>query len=99
MLEPIYKLIYKANAGIADAKAELASRKSGRVELPLIGLHGETLCLTALPKLTQQASTLYTLYDKVPRNRKSRHAARHRAAEQYAARPLLTQSENRAVPA
>ena len=72
MLEPIYKLIYKANAGIADAKAELASRKSGRVELPLIGLHGETLCLTALPELTQQASTLYTLYDKVPRNRKTK---------------------------
>lgn len=72
MLEPIYKLIYKANAGIADAKAELASRKSGRVELPLIGLHGETLCLTALPELTQQARTLYTLYDKVPRNRKTK---------------------------
>ena len=32
-------------------------------------------------------------------SRKPRYAARHRAAEQYAARPLLPQSENCAVPA
>lgn len=74
MLEPIYKLIFKANAGITNAKSELSARLSGRIVLPLTGLHGESLCLTAYPMLQRKSAELRILYRRVPQNQSAENS-------------------------
>ena len=62
MFDAIQKLKYRANAGIAQAQAELANRLNDRVALPLPGLHGETLYLTGYAALRQKAAELDAMY-------------------------------------
>lgn len=66
MWDTIQKLRYRANAGIAEAKAELNLRLESRTKLPLKGLHGETLYLTAPEKLLAKVVELDTLYQNLP---------------------------------
>ena len=42
MWDSIQKLEYRARAGIADAREEVNTRLTDRLELPLSGLHGES---------------------------------------------------------
>ena len=67
--DPIQKLKYRANVGVAQAQAELADRLGDRVELPLPGLHGEKLYLTGYTVLRQKAAELDAMYDKLPAHR------------------------------
>ena len=69
MFDTIQKLKYRANAGIVQAKAELATRLNDRVELPLPGLHGEKLYLTGYSALRQKAAELNAMYEKLPVHR------------------------------
>ena len=69
MFDTIQKLKYRANAGIVQAKAELADRLGDRVELPLPGLHGEKLYLTGYSALQQKAAELDAMYEKLPVHR------------------------------
>ena len=69
MWDSIQKLEYRAKANLADAQEELQSRLSDRMELPLIGLHGEKLYLTSIEKLREKASQLDILYQNVPEHR------------------------------
>lgn len=69
MFDTIQKLKYRANAGIAQAQAELADRLNDRVELPLPGLHGEKLYLTGVSALRAKAAELQVLYDQIPAHR------------------------------
>ena len=69
MFDTIQKLKYRANAGIAQAQAELAERLGDRVELPLPGLHGEKLYLTGYTALRQKAAELDAMYEKLPAHR------------------------------
>ena len=72
MFDTIQKLKYRANAGIAQAQAELANRLNDRVALPLPGLHGETLYLTGYTALQKKAAELDAMYEKLPVHRSVR---------------------------
>ena len=74
MFDAIQKLKYRANAGIAQAQAELANRLNDRVALPLPGLHGETLYLTGYAALQKKAAELDAMYEKLPVHRGVRDA-------------------------
>ena len=69
MFDTIQKLKYRANAGIAQAQAELANRLNDRVALPLPGLHGETLYLTGYAALQKKTAELDAMYEKLPVHR------------------------------
>lgn len=66
MWDTIQKLRYRANAEIAEAKTELNLRLENRAKLPLKGLHGEALYLTAPEKLLSKATELEALYQALP---------------------------------
>ena len=66
MFDAIQKLKYRANAGIAQAQAELANRLNDRIALPLPGLHGEKLYLTGYAALQKKAAELDAMYEKLP---------------------------------
>lgn len=72
MLESIFQLSYKARAGLVDARNEIRNRVTQRVELPLEGLFGERLCLTASDELEQKAVAIRQLYDRVPHRNKAK---------------------------
>lgn len=72
MLDSIYQLGYKARAGIGEAQAEIEYRTANRHLLPLSGLNGETMCLTALPELQRRAAELRQLYQRVPESRRTK---------------------------
>lgn len=72
MLESIFRLGYKARAGLTDAQNEIKNRINTRFNLPLEGLHGETLCLTAVEELNQKASSVRQLYERIPHRRKAK---------------------------
>lgn len=67
--DTLQKLTYRANAGISHAQAELHYRLRDRRELPLPGLHGETLYLTGYAALLKKAEELKLMYEKVPAHR------------------------------
>ena len=69
MFDTIQKLKYRANAGLAQAKEELNNRLADRMELPLVGLHGEKLYLTGVSELRKKAAELQMLYDQIPSHR------------------------------
>ena len=69
MFDTIQKLKYRANSGLAQAKEELDQRLSDRLELPLVGLHGEKLYLTGVAALQKKAAELRALYDQLPVHR------------------------------
>ena len=69
MWETIQKLRYRAKAGISVAQDELNLRLSDRMVLPLKGIHGEKLCLTAAEKLLERAKELDAEYSKLPVHR------------------------------
>lgn len=69
MFDTIQKLKYRANAGLVQAKEELNTRLSDRMELPLAGLHGEKLYLTGVSALRAKAAELQILYDQIPAHR------------------------------
>ncbi len=69
MWDSIKKLKYRADANIADAKAELEERLHDRIELPLPGIHGEKLYLTGIGRLRAKAAELDILYEKLPEHR------------------------------
>lgn len=70
MWDSIKKLKYRADADIADAKAELEERLHDRIELPLTGINGEKLYLTGMGGLRARAAELNILYEKLPEHRK-----------------------------
>lgn len=76
-METLKRLAYKAQMHIDSASGALEARIHDRVLLPLPGLNGEKLYLTGVAELTQRASLLEALYQKIP----ARHA--------YAATVLL----------
>ncbi len=69
MWDSIKKLKYRADADISEAKAELALRLKDRMELPLVGLNGESLYLTGVSLLRKRVAELNTLYEKLPEHR------------------------------
>lgn len=69
MFDTIQKLKYRAGAGISAAQDELNSRLNDRMELPLPGLHGETLYLTGVGALREKAAELNAMYEKLPVHR------------------------------
>lgn len=69
MWDTIQKLKYRADVDIPEAKAELTSRLSERVEVPLSGIHGERLCLTGVAMLRKRAAELDVLFEKLPQRR------------------------------
>lgn len=69
MFDTIQKLKYRAHAGLAQAKEELNNRLADRMELPLIGLHGEKLYLTGVSELKKKAAELQVLYNQIPAHR------------------------------
>ena len=69
MWDTIRKLQYRAKANVPGAKAELEERLHDRVELPLLGISGEQLYLTAASKLEERAIQLHEMYDQLPNSR------------------------------
>lgn len=69
MFDTIQKLKYRANAGIAAAHEELNSRLNDRMEIPLLGLHGEKLYLTGVTALRAKVAELNAMYEKLPAHR------------------------------
>lgn len=69
MWDTIQKLEQLAGAGICRGAAELETRLSDRLELPLSGIHGERLYLTGVKLLRQRAAELEALCEKLPPNR------------------------------
>lgn len=69
MWETIRKLRYRANAGIADAVAELDVRMNDRLKLPLTGIYGESLYLTGYSRLAEKANAVNALYAGLPERR------------------------------
>lgn len=69
MWDTLQKLEYRANAGLAKAKAELERRQSDRMVLPLPGIHGEKLYLTGVEQLRNRCTELNQLYDQLPEHR------------------------------
>ncbi len=69
MWDTIKKLKYRADANIPEAKAELETRLHDRMELPLMGIHGEKLYLTGVTQLRKRAAELDLLYEKLPEHR------------------------------
>lgn len=72
MWDSIQKLEYRARAGIADAREELNTRLTDRLELPLSGLHGEKLFLTGVAALRKKEAELDALYQQLPEHRGAR---------------------------
>ena len=72
MWDTIQKLEYRARAGIADAREELNTRLTDRLELPLSGLHGEKLFLTGVQALRKKEAELDALYQQLPEHRGTR---------------------------
>lgn len=72
MWDTIQKLEYRARAGIADAREELNTRLTDRLELPLPGIHGETLFLTGVAALRKKEAELDALYQQLPEHRGTR---------------------------
>ncbi len=69
MWDAIQKLKYRAQANIPGAQDELHRRLHDRVELPLPGIHGETLYLTGITELCSKAAQLDLLYEQIPEHR------------------------------
>lgn len=69
MWDTIQKLKYRADANIAEAKEQLETRLSERLELPLVGIHGEKLYLTGIAQLRNRAAEVDVLYEKLPEHR------------------------------
>ena len=69
MWDTIRKLQNRAKANVPGAKAELEERLHDRVELPLLGISGEQLYLTAASKLEERAIQLHEMYDQLPNSR------------------------------
>ena len=69
MRDTIRKLQYRANANIPGAKAKLEERLHDRIELPLSGISGERLYLTAATRLEERAAQLREMYDQLPNSR------------------------------
>ena len=69
MWDTIQKLEYRVRAGIADAREELNTRLTDRLELPLSGLHGEKLFLTGVAALRKKEAELDVLYQQLPEHR------------------------------
>ena len=69
MWDTIRKLQYRAKANVPGAKAELEERLHDRVALPLSGISGERLYLTAASKLEERATQLREMYDQLPNSR------------------------------
>ena len=63
MWDTIRKLQYRANANVPGAKAELEERLHDRRELPLSGISGKRLYLTAATRLEERAAQLRAMYD------------------------------------
>ena len=80
MWDTIQKLEYRARAGIADAREELNTRLTDRLELPLSGLHGEKLFCSIVH------SVLDGTYDQVAAEEKLK-----RAYHKYLRENLFTQ--------
>ena len=72
MWDTIQKLEYRARAGIADAREELNTRLTDRLELPLPGIHGEKLFLTGVAALRKKEAELDALYQQLPEHRGTR---------------------------
>lgn len=72
MLESIFQLGYKAKAGLVEARQEIKDRINCRVELPLKGLNGEGVYLTAVDQLGKKAKTIHQLYDTLPHKNKAK---------------------------
>lgn len=66
MWDTIQKLQYRADANIAQAREHLEARLSDRLELPLSGIHGESLYLTGITQLREQVAEVEALYKKLP---------------------------------
>lgn len=62
MIETIEKLQYKAKANVSGAKKTLEERIKGKVVLPLLGINGEKICITAKSELEEQIKTIKKLY-------------------------------------
>lgn len=69
MWDTIQKLEYRAKANIAGAQEELNARLTDRLELPLVGLHGEKLYLTGISDLRKRQAELNVLYHQLPVHR------------------------------
>ncbi len=69
MLDTIKDWEYKAKAGVPGAKEYLETRLSDRMELPLLGIHGEKLYLTGVQELTEKTRMLDFLYEDTPIHR------------------------------
>ena len=70
MYEPTYKLKIKVNAGVEKAKQELEYRELKKIELPLMGIKEEVICLVVTDEILSGVKSIQTVYQKVTKRNK-----------------------------